>query len=240
MTARDYLTEDGMAVLLLCSMLGLEEKASPGFAAPLTLSEWNKLAAKLPKSAVKSPAGLFGQNATELAKALEIPPDEGERVAKLLERAGRVTMELENLFSRGIWAVTRVDEQYPAKLRDSLKHQAPTVIFGAGEIQLLRRAGLAVVGSRHIDEPSTAFAQEVGRKSAAARWPVVSGGAKGSDRLAMQGALEAGGTAFGVLADSLERTIAQPDVRQFLLEGQLVLLTPYSPTAGFSVGAAMG
>src|SRR5437016_11270974 len=56
----------------------------------------------------------------------------------------------------------------------------------------------------------------------------------------MQGALEAGGIAWGVLADSLERTIRQPDVRQFLLEGQLVLLTPYAPTAGFSVGAAMG
>ena len=86
----------------------------------------------------------------------------------------------------------------------------------------------------------TAFAQEVGRKAAAARVPVVSGGARGTDRLAMGAALEAGGIAFGVLADSLERTVRQPDLRQLLLDGQLVLLTPYAPTAGFSVGAAMG
>src|SRR5258708_4336595 len=116
MTARDYLSEDGMAVFLLCSMLGIEEKTAPGFAAPFTLSEWNKLAVRLPKAALKSPAGLFGQNATVLAKTLEIPLDESERVAKLLERAGRVTMELESLFSRGIWVVTCVDEQYPSKL----------------------------------------------------------------------------------------------------------------------------
>ncbi len=56
----------------------------------------------------------------------------------------------------------------------------------------------------------------------------------------MGAALDAGGIAFGVLADSLERTVRQPDLRQLLLDGQLVLLTPYVPTAGFSVGAAMG
>ena len=68
----------------------------------------------------------------------------------------------------------------------------------------------------------------------------MSGGARGTDRLAMGAALDAGGIAFGVLADSLERTVRQPDLRQLLLDGQLVLLTPYAPTAGFSVGAAMG
>src|ERR1043166_5666351 len=70
--------------------------------------------------------------------------------------------------------------------------------------------------------------------------PLVSGGARGTDRLAMEGALEAGGTAFGVLADSLERTIRQENVRRFIEEDRLVLLTPYAPKAGFSVGAAMG
>ena len=35
-------------------------------------------------------------------------------------------------------------------------------------------------------------------------------------------------------------TVRQPDLRQLLLDGQLVLLTPYAPTAGCSVGGAMG
>jgi DNA processing protein len=126
------------------------------------------------------------------------------------------------------------------KLRDTLKHQAPAVLFGAGDLQLLRRGGIAVIGSRNIDEAGTVFAQEVGRKIAAAHMPVVSGGARGTDRLAMGAALDAGGVAFGVLPDSLERTVRQPDLRQMLLDDQLVLLTPYVPTAGFSVGAAMG
>ena len=166
--------------------------------------------------------------------------ENAERIVRLLDRSGHLALELEGAFSRGLWAVTRADDQYPAKLRDRLKHQAPTVLFGAGDVQLLRRGGIAVIGSRNIDEAGTAFAQEVGRKAAAARVPLVSGGARGTDRLAMGAALEAGGIALGVLADSLERTVRQPDLRELLLDGQLVLLTPYAPTAGFSVGGAMG
>ena len=30
MNANDYLSEDGLVILLLCSMLGLDEKTSPG------------------------------------------------------------------------------------------------------------------------------------------------------------------------------------------------------------------
>jgi predicted Rossmann fold nucleotide-binding protein DprA/Smf involved in DNA uptake len=56
----------------------------------------------------------------------------------------------------------------------------------------------------------------------------------------MEGALEFDGLAIGALADSLEATIRKPDVREFVLDGRLVLVTPYAPTAGFSVGGAMG
>ena len=39
--------------------------------------------------------------------------------------------EVEKLLSRGIWTVTRADGRYPGKLRRTLKHQSPTVLFGA-------------------------------------------------------------------------------------------------------------
>ena len=240
MNVSDYLNDDGLVVLALCSAFALPESGGAGEAAPFTLSEWNKLARQIHDSPLKQPAALPGRSADELAKDLGLPPDDAERVARLCDRSGRLALELEGLFSRGMWAVTRTDEQYPKKLRDTLKHQAPTVLFGAGDAQLLSRGSVAVIGSRNIDDVGTAFAQEVGRKAAGARLPVVSGGARGTDRLAMGAALDAGGIAFGVLADSLDRTVRQPDLRQLLLDGQLVLLTPYAPTAGFSVGAAMG
>ena len=240
MNISDYLNDDGLVMLALCSAFGLPEGGGAGEPAPFKLSEWNKLARQIQDSPLKQPAALPGHTADKLAKALVLPPEDAERLARLLDRSGRLALELEGLFSRGMWAISRADEWYPKKLRDTLKHQAPTVLFGAGDARLLSRGGVAVIGSRNIDEVGTAFAQEVGRRAAGARLPVVSGGARGTDRLAMGAALEAGGIAFGVMADSLDRTVRQPDLRQMLLDGQLVLLTPYAPTAGFSVGAAMG
>ena len=235
MDARELLTDDGRAVLALCSQLGLEDAPTA-----FMLTEWNDLARRIQASEWKRPAALAGQSTVAIAATLGIVPSEAERVAGLLERGGRLALEMENLFARGLWAVTRADPGYPAKLRQSLKHQAPPVLFGAGEIALLARAGVAVVGSRNLDPSGLAFAQGIGRWCAAARLPVVSGGARGTDRVAMQATLEEGGAAFGVLADSLERTVQQPDLRELLHDERLVLLTPYSPTAGFSVGAAMG
>jgi DNA processing protein len=240
MNVSDYLSDDGLALLALCSAFALPEDAAAGGTSPFTLSEWNKLARQIHDSPLKQPAALHGRTADALVKDLAILPGDAERIVQLLDRSGRLALELEGLFSRGLWAVTRVDELYPKKLRDTLKHQAPTVLFGAGDVQLLRRGGVAVIGSRNIDEAGTTFAREVGRKTAAARLPVISGGARGTDRLAMGAALDAGSPAVGILADSLERTVRQPDLRQLLLDGQLALLTPYAPAAGFSVGAAMG
>src|ERR1051326_7538399 len=235
MDIRDYLSDDGQVVLALCSTLALPDN---GVVAPFTLSQWNDLEEEIGKSAFKRPAGLQGRSAAEITKELPVLSGEAERIARLLDRAGRLAMELESLFGKGMWALTRVDDQYPAKLRDTLKHQAPSVLFGVGDLQLFKRRGVAVVGSRNIDEAGAEFARLVGRKAVESKMAVVSGGARGTDRIAMDGALNADGVSLGVLADSLEATIRKADVRDPALDGRLLLVTPYAPTAGFSVGGA--
>ena len=55
----------------------------------------------------------------------------------------------------------------------------------------------------------------------------------------MRGALDEGGKAIGVLADSLERAAMNRENRDMLIDGQLVLVSPYDPSAGFNVGNAM-
>ncbi|HMJ64454.1 MAG TPA: DNA-processing protein DprA [Candidatus Binatia bacterium] len=237
----EILSEDGHVVLALCSGLGLKDPSgAPDDLAPLKLSEWNEVEKQLQSAGLTPSKAFAGRSATEIASSLKVAVGEAERLARLADRGGRLALELERLFSAGLWAVTRVDETYPARLAKALKQHAPSVLFGAGDIQLLARAGVAVVGSRNIDETGVRFAKEIGGKAARSRLSVVSGGAKGTDRLAMEGALEADGVAVGAMADSLERTVRQPDVRQFIIEDRLALVTPYSPSAGFSVGAAMG
>ena len=112
-------------------------------------------------------------------------------------------------------------------------------MYGCGEVALLDQGGLAIVGSRHVDDELMAYTESVGRLAASARRTVISGGAKGIDRAAMHGAIQAGGAVAGVMADSLERAALARDNREPLMEQTLVLISPYDPAAGFNVGNAM-
>jgi predicted Rossmann fold nucleotide-binding protein DprA/Smf involved in DNA uptake len=114
------------------------------------------------------------------------------------------------------------------------------VLFYAGERALLDQPGIAVVGSRHLDEAGQACAQFVGEACGLSGLVLISGGARGVDTIGMTAALERRGTAVGILADSLEKAIRSPEYRAALQKGDLCLVTPYAPNAGFTVGGAMG
>jgi DNA processing protein len=238
-SARELTSDDGAVVAMLCSHLGLGDSDEPTVT-PFTLREWNALARKIHESEVKHPRALLGLSAGDLARLLGLAAAEADRIVQLLARGGSVALELEHLAASGIWCVTRADDAYPARLRNALKHQSPAVLFGAGALEILEQPAIAIVGSRNLDESGEGFTRRLGALCAQHSVVVVSGGARGTDRVSMQAALEAGGHAVGILADSLSRSIRLPDVREFVANGRLVLLTPYRPDNGFSIGAAMG
>lgn len=238
-SADDGLSADSLAIAMLCSQLGLSGNDESD-AVPLTLREWNALARKIHESDLRHPGTLLGLSVAELAKRLGLAAGEADRIVRLVARGGTLALELEHLAATGIWCATRVDDAYPLRLRNSLRHQAPTVLFGAGDPAILKQPAIAIVGSRNLDVRGVNFAERLGAMCARSSVTVVSGGARGTDRKAMQAALDAGGHAVGVLADNLGRSIRQPDVREFIADGHLVMLTPYRPDNSFSVGAAMG
>jgi predicted Rossmann fold nucleotide-binding protein DprA/Smf involved in DNA uptake len=184
------------------------------------------------------PAGLLSFSADKLRTRLEIPADYATRITQLVERTNDLHHELNRLSSLGIFPLTRADSDYPERYRLRLKDSAPAVVFYSGEKALLGQPGIAVVGSRHLDDAGKDCAAFVGNACGMSGMVLYSGGAKGVDTISMNSALEARGTAVGVLADSLERTIKSR--KEALSRGDLCLVTPYSPSAGFSVGAAMG
>lgn len=227
---------DSQAILLLCSHLGLS--SNPEYA-PLTLKDWNPLSKKL-HSLSLHPADLLGKSSEDIMTQLELSEQEIERITRLLQRSGSLAIELERLASLGIFSLTRADTEYPTRYRQRLKESAPSVLFYAGEKDLLGQPGIAVVGSRHLDEAGQSCAEFVGNACGLSGLVLYSGGAKGVDSLSMSAALAARGTAVGILADSLEKAIRNPENRTAISRGDLCLATPYSPHAPFSVGTAMG
>ena len=164
---------------------------------------------------------------------------DSDRLKRLLARGFLLSQAIERWQTRAIWVVSRADAEYPRRLKTRLKDDAPPVLYGCGEAAILDTGGLAVVGSRHVDDALVEYTEGIGRLAAKARRTLVSGGARGIDQAAMRGALEAGGKVAGVLADSLERAALNREHRNFLMDGQLVLISPYDPVAGFNVGHAM-
>jgi predicted Rossmann fold nucleotide-binding protein DprA/Smf involved in DNA uptake len=229
------LTTNTQAILLLTAPL-IAGRSNPSLEL-LTLSEYNRLA-RLLRERQKEPADLIGSDAEETVKACAAVFGR-ERLEHLLGRGFLLSQAVDRWNARSIWIVSRADSGYPRRLKARLKEDAPPVLYGCGDAALLDAGGLAVVGSRHVDDELIAYTENIGRLVAEARRALISGAAKGIDRAAMHGALETGGTVVGVMSDSLERGALAKDNREPLMDHKLVLISPYDAAAGFNVGHAM-
>lgn len=203
----------------------------------LTQAEYQRLARQL-RELKHEPADLLEINANDILQKSEmaVPID---RIRRLLDRGFQLSQAIERWHSRAIWVISRADQEYPRKIKNRLKEDSPAVLYGCGDPGLLDSGGLAIVGSRHVEQALIEYTQAVGQQCAAARKTVISGGAQGIDRAAMRGALEAEGRTIGVLAENLERAALNRENRKWLLEEKLVLVSAYDPGAGFNVGHAM-
>lgn len=232
------LTADAQATLLLCSHMAMLRGPAAVKLLPLTPGEWNDLAQVLIAQRLR-PEALLMMDSSALQKRLHLSAKQAERVEQLLRRGAQLAVEVERMAGVGIWALTRSDEAYPGMLKERLGTLAPPVLFGAGDPTVLNAGFLAVVGSRDVDEAGERFASEIGATCASSGLALVSGGARGVDRMSMGACLRAGGRAIGVLADSLERVIREPDLRTAVAAGRLVLVSAVHPRAPFSVANAM-
>jgi predicted Rossmann fold nucleotide-binding protein DprA/Smf involved in DNA uptake len=203
--------------------------------APLKSSEYWALLDR-----VDDPAALLGLDSAAIAGTAGVDRALADRLVRLLDAATSFAFRLDEAEQAGLRMIASVDETYPRELVERLGRSAPPLLYAVGDPALLRSDLLGIVGSRNVTEAVAGVARAAAASAAGSGLGVVSGGAKGVDRLAMTAALEAGGTVVGVLADSLARVTREADVRRAVGDGRVCLCTPYRPTAGFSVGNAMG
>lgn len=229
------LNENTQAVLLLTSHF---TKLAQDAAKPLTPTEWGRFAAWL-KEKELSPAQLLSGDVADILSKWHDSKIALNRLEALLGRGHALALSMEKWQRAGIWVLTRSDAAYPKRLKQRLRTDAPPFLFGVGNPRLLNNSGVAVVGSRHVNEESLQYADALGAKAALAGVNVVSGGAKGIDEAAMLGALIVEGTVIGVLADSLLKAATAQKWRNGLMNNNLVLVSPFYPEAGFNTGNAM-
>lgn len=221
-------------LLLTAPLITGRSERSPDVLVP---SEYKHLV-RLLREIERQPADLLAPESDNLLKECQHLFD-GGRLARLLARGFLLSQAVEYWQSRAIWVLSRADDEYPRRLKERLRENAPAVLYGCGDASILDSGGLAVVGSRDVHESLVEYTEGIGRLTARAQQTIVSGGARGIDQAAMRGALEVGGRVSGVLSDSLEQMALLRENRAALMDEQLVLVSPYDPSAGFNVGNAM-
>ncbi|MBJ7608128.1 MAG: DNA-protecting protein DprA [Candidatus Dormibacteraeota bacterium] len=223
-------SDDAVATLLLTHRL------SDRTDEPLKSNEYWQLLADVGEN----PGRLLGQTPAAIEDTLGCAPAQAVRLASLLDEGNRMAFSLEEVEHSGLTVITVFDDGFPLRLRDRLGRLAPPLLHVAGSLDLLHDDGVAVVGSRAASPAARQVASAVARLAAEHGLVTVSGGARGIDQTAMAAAREAGGRVVGALADSLTRRLAESETRRAVLDGEVTLLTPYHPSAAFSVGSAMG
>ena len=220
------------AVILLTVHFGKTD------AKPLSVREWGRLAHWL-KDHELEPSQLLRGGPKSLLSGWMDRTVTLQRIESLLDRGGAMGLALEKWQRVGLWIISRAEPDYPERLKRRLRLDSPPVLFGCGNKALLNKGGIAVVGSRDADVEDLKFTTDLAQFAADQGLSVVSGGARGVDESAMLGALDNEGTTVGVMADSLLRVATSVKYRKHVLAGDLVLVSPFNPEAGFNVGNAM-
>ena len=227
--------EDTQTTLLLCGRFGAQRQLSNE---PLTPSEYNLLASWLLDRELR-PADLLSLGIHPMREDLPPKKLDLDRIEALLNRGASMALALESWTNNGLWLIGRSDEAYPQYLKIKLKQNAPPLLYGAGNQDLLAKGGLAIIGSRDVDEEGLYFTNQVAVLCAKQGIQVISGGARGVDREAMTVALDEGGEVVGVLGNSLMTVARSKRYRDAIGDMRLALLSAFDPDAGFNVGNAM-
>ena len=229
------LTNNAQAILLLTSYFS---KPVKGAAKPLTITEWGRFAHWL-YDKKHQPADLLGDEQQDILSRWQDAKATSERISELLARGHSLALAVDKWQRSGLWILTRADEEYPKRLKQKLRNDAPPVLFGCGNKDLLNSGGIAVVGSRNVGAEDLQFTEGLGQKAALSGIGTVSGGARGVDEASMLSAISAGGNVIGIMADSLLRAATSAKWRNGLMQGNTVLISPFYPEAGFNAGNAM-
>jgi len=130
----------------------------------------------------------------------------------------------------GIRRIARRHESFPSLL--AAIHDPPRELFvrGNGDLALLSRPSVAIVGARACSSYGRSVARSLGRELGAAGLVVTSGMARGVDGEAHRGALEADGLTVAVLGCGIDRDYpaAHAELARRICERGLVM-SEYEP-----------
>jgi DNA processing protein len=176
----------------------------------------------------QSPEQILSAPKTKLMRVEGIGEEVAEAVAtweKTVDLAG----ELHRIKDFGCQIVTQQDENYPELLRQI--YDPPIVLYVKGTLTSRDKNSVAMVGSRMTTAYGMNAARKLAYQLAYMGVTVVSGGARGIDSAAHQGALSAKGRTIAVLGTGINQIFPAENVSLFekiVASGALITQFPFN------------
>jgi DNA processing protein len=232
------LNDNSFVLLLLHSSLGFKYNNEESYKL-YSPTEFGTLYNQVRDSQLENIKNLLTTDIETIQSMLNLSEYETARLKYLLGRSANLSLELTKLSSLGVNVTTVFEQDYPRKLVKKLDKKAPYILYFCGNMNLTQNNGVAVVGSRKIDEQAEQFISTLTQKCATESFTIISGGAKGTDGLAEKFGLEHGCKIISVVPDSLAKRIKNKSIRTALINNDMLLLSSSDPNAHFAAYRAM-
>jgi DNA processing protein len=171
---------------------------------------------------------ILGANRGQLRQVRGIGEDTAEAIVGW-EKSVDLNGELKHIAEFGCHILTQADENYPASLREI--YDPPIVLYVKGELNAKDKNAVALVGSRQTTHYGIETARKLAYQLAYVGVTVVSGGARGIDTAAHQGALAAKGRTVCVLGTGIN-IVFPPENRELFeritANGALITQFPFN------------
>ncbi|MCJ7524364.1 MAG: DNA-protecting protein DprA [Candidatus Aminicenantes bacterium] len=148
--------------------------------------------------------------------------------------------ELEKFANRQVTVLHPLHADFPPRLR-ALKDMSslPAILYVRGNIAILNRPAVAIVGMRQAGEAALAAAAALAAEAAARDVTIVSGYAAGIDTAAHLAALRSKGTTAMVLPEGIHHFQTRPELLDHLTIDNILVISQFEPDAKWAAYMAM-
>ncbi len=154
--------------------------------------------------------------------------------------ADQLNEDAEKFDGRLVTVLHPLHHDFPQQVKN-LKDMTPlpALLYVRGNVAILNRSGVAIVGQRQAGEAALAAAAALAFELAARGINITSGYAAGIDVAAHLAALRAGGTTSIVLAEGIDHFQTKPELKDHLTVDNILVISQFEPGARWAPYLAM-
>lgn len=172
--------------------------------------------------------------------SFDLSQDEIQSLLQEKEKLNNYSFIVEDLLEQGYQIIPIFSSDYPKTLKRNLKFSSPILLYAYGNIELLHKESVAIVGSRNANDTSLNFTDNIASLSVSDGLVVVSGYAKGVDRQALDSAIRNGGSSIIILPQGITTfSSGFKSLYKEISSGRVLVISTFKPNAGWDKGLAM-